>query len=76
MISYCINHLLSCINGITRISFLIITYHLYIVIIVQAYNPVMLSGISDVKIVYIKLVVVSLIRPKHKLVIYIHHNVL
>ena len=76
MISYCINHLLSGIYSINRISFLIIIYHLYIVIIVQAYNPVMLSGTSDVKIVYIKPVVVSLIRPNPKLVTYFHHNVL
>ena len=76
MISYCINNLLPCINSINCIPFLINICYMYIFNIVQAYNPVVLTGTTDVNIVYTKLVIVSLTRPNLKLVTYPYHNVL
>ena len=76
MISYCINHSLLCIDSINCILPLIIICYLYIFNIVQAYTPVILTGITNVNIVYTKPVIVSLTRPNRKLVTYPYHNVL
>ena len=76
MISCCINHSLLCIDNIICISFIIIICYLYIFNIVQAYNPAVLTGVTDVNIVYTKPVIVSLTRPNLKLVPHLYHNVL